>query len=57
LKAKATALLRILEQRKILISKGHDQLRWGNNKEGTFNIKEAKKVSLELDSHIPYKVW
>jgi len=57
LKAKTDALLRILEQRKILVSEGHDQLRCGNNKEGTFNIKEAKKVFLELDSHVSDRVW
>eukprot|EP00253_Pinus_taeda_P017968 PITA_17968 len=57
LKTKIEALLRILEQRKIVVLEGHDQLIWGNNKEVTFNIKEDKKVFLELDSHIPNRVW
>ena len=57
LKAKAEALLEILEQRKILVTGGHDQLRWGNNNEGTFNLKEAKHLILELDSNEPDRVW
>ena len=32
----------MLKQRKILVTDGQDQLRWGHNKEGIFNIKEAK---------------
>jgi hypothetical protein len=55
LKAKAEALMKMLEQRKILVTEGHDQLRWGNNNEGTFNLKEAKGILLELDSHVPDK--
>lgn len=42
LKTKVEALMQILEQRKILVTGGHDQLRRGNNNEGTFNLKEAK---------------
>lgn len=42
LKSKAKALLIILEQRKILVIGGHDQLRWGNNNVVTFNLKEQK---------------
>lgn len=57
LKAKAEALLTMLEQRKILVTGGHDQLRWGNNNAGTFNLKEAKCILLELDSNEPDRVW
>jgi len=49
--------MEVLEQRKILVSGGHDQLRWGNNNEGTFNLKEAKLILLELDSHSPDRIW
>ena len=57
MKAKADALLTMLDQRKILVSEGHDQLRWGNNNEGTFNLKEAKRILLELDSHVLDRIW
>lgn len=46
----------MLDQRKILVSEGHHQLRWGNNNEGTFNLKEAKRIILELDSNVPNRV-
>jgi len=49
LKTKAEELRKIVEQRKILVTEGQDQLRWGNNKKGTFNLKEAKGILLELD--------
>jgi len=49
--------MKIVEQRKILVTGGQDQLRWGNNKEGTFNLKEAKGILLKLDSHVPDKIW
>lgn len=51
LKAKAEALLTMLEQRKILVIGGCDQLRWGNNFARTFNLNEAKHILLELDSN------
>jgi len=57
LKEKIEALLKMLEQRKILVIEGHDQLRWGNNNEGTFNLKEEKRILLELDSNVPGRVW
>jgi len=57
LKAKVDALIEILDQIKILISTDQDQLRWGNNKEGTFNLKEAKCLALELDFTEPDWVW
>jgi len=57
LKTKAETLMQILEQRKILVIGGHDQLRWGNNNEGTFNLKEAKCKLLEMDSLAPDRIW
>ena len=39
LKTKAKALMQILEQKKILVTGGHDQLRGRNNNEGIFNLK------------------
>eukprot|EP00253_Pinus_taeda_P019460 PITA_19460 len=57
LKAKAEAFMKMLEQRKILVTGGHDQLRWGNNNEGTFNLKETKHILLELDSLAPDRIW
>ena len=47
----------MLDQRIILVTKGQDQLRWGNNKEGKFNIKEAKGFLLELELQTPNKNW
>eukprot|EP00253_Pinus_taeda_P020137 PITA_20137 len=57
LKDKAKRLMKMLEQRKILVSRGHDQLRWGHYNEGTYNLKEAKLILLELDSHDPDRIW
>eukprot|EP00253_Pinus_taeda_P005286 PITA_05286 len=57
LKAQADALTTIPDQRKILISTDSDQLRWGNNNEGNFNLKEAKRIALELDSTKLDRVW
>ena len=47
----------MLEQRKILVIGGNDQLRQGNNNEGTFNLKEAKHILLELDAHVLDRIW
>jgi len=47
----------MLEQRKILKLEGQDQLRWGNNNEGAFNLKEAKLILLDLNSQAPDKIW
>lgn len=47
----------MLEQRKILVSRRQDRLRWGNNNEGKFNLKEAKIIFLELDSQAPDRIW
>lgn len=57
LKTRAQELKKIVEKRKILVSKGQYQLRWGNNNEGTFILKEAKKILLELDPRVPNKIW
>ena len=57
IKIKAEALMSMLNQRIILVTEGKDQLRWGNNKEGTFNLKEATDILLELDSCVPDKTW
>lgn len=37
--------------------KGQDHLRWGNNKEGNFNIKEAKGFLLHIEPQAPNKTW
>ena len=47
----------MLEQRKILELGEQDQLRWGNKSEGTFNLKEAKLILLDLNSQAPDKTW
>lgn len=41
----------------IHVTEGQDQLRWGNNKEGNFNIKEAKYILLGLDSQGSVRIW
>jgi len=41
----------------ILVTEGKDQLRWGNNSKGTFNLKEAKYILLGLESCILEKSW
>jgi len=57
LKNKVEELKKMAEQRKILVSKGQDQLRWGNNQEGTFNLKESKGILLELNPQVLDKIW
>ena len=57
LKTKAEALTQELEHRRILVSSSTDQLIWGKNTEGNFNLKEAKCMSLDLDSTKPDWVW
>lgn len=47
----------MLRQKKILVTKGQDQLRWGLNKEGSFNLKEAKRIILNLDSSNVMNSW
>jgi len=46
-----------LDRRKILVSEGSDQLRWGNNSEGPFNLKEAKFILLGLAYQALDKAW
>ena len=46
-----------LGQRKILVSSFSDQLIWGRNTEGNFNLKEAKRMALGFDYQNPDQVW
>lgn len=55
LKCKAKALGDFLKQRMILKTEGQDQLRWGNNKQGAFNLKKAKGFLLGLNYNVPDK--
>jgi len=57
LKAQAEAFVVILEQRKILTSTLFDQLIWGRNNEGKFNLKEAKRIAIGLEFPNPDKIW
>eukprot|EP00253_Pinus_taeda_P008440 PITA_08440 len=57
LNSRGDTLKRILDQRMILVTEGQDQLRWGNNKEGNFNIKEAKGILLGLESQALDRTW
>jgi len=57
LNIKAKELKKMVEQRKILASEGQDQLRWGKNQQGTFNIKEGKGILLELNPQALDKIW
>ena len=57
LKAQADSLALDLEKRKILVSSSSDQLRWGQNTEGRFNLKEAKCKALGFDYANPDRVW
>ena len=56
LKAQADSLALDLEQRKIFVSSSSDQLRWGQNTEGTFNLKEAKRMAIGFDYQNPDQV-
>jgi len=49
--------MKVLDQRKILVTGGHDQLRWDNNNEGIFNLKEGKSILLKLDHNVLDKAW
>eukprot|EP00253_Pinus_taeda_P002045 PITA_02045 len=57
LHTQATALQGILDKRKILNSKLNDQLRWGKNKTGLFNLKEAKRIDAGLNHPNTDKTW
>ena len=51
------ALRSLLKQRMILVTEQKDQLRWGNNKEGNFNIKEAKCLLLDPEPQAQNNTW
>lgn len=57
LNSREKTLKRILDHRMILVTEGQDQLRWGNKKEGKFNIKEAKYILLGLESQASNRTW
>eukprot|EP00253_Pinus_taeda_P017769 PITA_17769 len=57
LNSKAKSLKRMLDHRIILVAEGQDQLRWGNNKDDNFNIKEAKGFLLDQEPQAPNKTW
>ena len=57
LKTQANSLALDLEQRKILVSSSSEQLRWGQNTKGTFNLKETKCMALCFDYPNPDQVW
>jgi len=57
LNSKAESLKRLLDQRIIFVTEGQDQLRLGNNKEGNFNINEAKGFLLDIEPQAPNKTW
>jgi len=57
LKGKVDEPRNLVEQQRILVTEGHDQLRWGNNIEGSFNLKEAKCLLLKLDTQVPDRIW
>eukprot|EP00253_Pinus_taeda_P015992 PITA_15992 len=57
LKAQIVSLALDLEQRKILVSYLSDQLRWGRNTEGNFNLKEVKRVALGFDYQNLDQIW
>lgn len=44
LRGKPEDLSQDLEHRQILVSSLPDQLRWGKNNEGNFNLKEEKQI-------------
>lgn len=57
LNSKAETLKRMMDQRMILVMAGNDQLRWGGNKEGNFNIKEEKGILLGLELQALVRIW
>jgi len=40
-----------------MVTEWRDQLIWGNNNKGTFNLKEAKSIILGLESSVLGKTW
>eukprot|EP00253_Pinus_taeda_P028919 PITA_28919 len=57
LNSKAKTLKQMMDQRMILVTEGQDQLKWGSNKEGNFNIKEEKGILLGLEAQAPVRIW
>eukprot|EP00253_Pinus_taeda_P036326 PITA_36326 len=57
LKTKAKALTQELEHRRILVSSSMDQLIWGKNTGGNFNLKEAKQEVTGFNFVNPDQVW
>jgi len=57
LKALLDSLGQDLEHMKILVSSLHDQVRWGKNTKGNFNLKEAKQVVTGFNYLNPDQVW
>ena len=57
LKAQADTLTQDIEHRRILVSSSLDQLRWGNNPEGDFKLKEAKLEVAGFNYLDPDHVW
>lgn len=57
LQTQAKALEAILEKRKILTSTSDDQLGWGRNNEGDFNLKEAKGIVTGINFPNIDKTW
>eukprot|EP00253_Pinus_taeda_P007691 PITA_07691 len=57
LKTQAQALEDILVKRKILTSTSKDQLRWGRNNVGLFNLKESKRIATGLNFPNTNKTW
>ena len=57
LHTQATTLQGLLDKRQILNSNLNDQLRWGKNKTGLFNLKEAKRIDAGLNLPNTDKMW
>jgi hypothetical protein len=46
-----------LGRRKIAITEGNDQLRWGQKDGGEFNLKEARHYIVDQDQEEPTQQW
>ena len=57
LHTQAIALQGLLDKRQILNSNLNDQLRWGKNKTGLFNLKEMKRIDAGLNLPNTDKMW
>lgn len=47
----------MLDKRKILKSERQDQLMWGYNNEGAFNLKKEKIILLDVNTQALDKIW